>query len=207
MRCATQVVANAVVADREGFDAFVIGHFQDSGLVETRSAVGIPVIGMGEATMLHACTLGRTIGLITIDPQFIPWHQDQIARYGLGDRVVAVRALSIGVAEFMAAFGDPDAHKDAVRRFEQEALPLVEAGVEVIVPAGGLPAALLRDHKNFTIGGAVVLNSIAVTAKQSEMAVKLRYIDGTNTSRAGTFVRPSDEALKEFLDLTARGNA
>jgi len=41
MRCAREVICNAVRAEREGYDAFVIGHFQDAGLYEARSAVGI----------------------------------------------------------------------------------------------------------------------------------------------------------------------
>jgi Asp/Glu/hydantoin racemase len=92
-RCAAQVIANALGAERAGYDAFVIGHFQEPGLAEARAAVGIPVIGLGEAAMLHALTLGRRIGLVTINPLFIPYHQDQIARHGLQQRVVAVAAL------------------------------------------------------------------------------------------------------------------
>ena len=34
MRCAREVICNAVRAEREGYDAFVIGHFQDAGLYE-----------------------------------------------------------------------------------------------------------------------------------------------------------------------------
>lgn len=57
-RCAAQVIANTLTAQERGYDAFVIGNFQDAGLAEARSAARIPVIGLGEATMLHACTLG-----------------------------------------------------------------------------------------------------------------------------------------------------
>ena len=57
-RCAREVICNAVRAEREGYDAFIIGHFQDAGLYEARSVVDIPVLGMGEASMLHACQLG-----------------------------------------------------------------------------------------------------------------------------------------------------
>ncbi len=53
MRCAREVICNAVRAEREGYDAFVIGHFQDAGLYEARSAVGIPVVALGEASMLY----------------------------------------------------------------------------------------------------------------------------------------------------------
>src|SRR5579875_299249 len=92
-RCAAQVISNAIAAERAGYDAFVIGHFQEPGLRETRAAVRIPVIGLGEATMLYGCTLGGKLGLVTINPVFIPYHEDQIRRHGLQDRVVAVRAV------------------------------------------------------------------------------------------------------------------
>src|SRR5271166_3449380 len=51
MRCAREVICNAVKAEREGYDAFIIGHFQDAGLYEARAAVNIPVVALGEATM------------------------------------------------------------------------------------------------------------------------------------------------------------
>ena len=51
-RCGREVICNAVRAEREGYDAFVVGHFQDAGLYEARGVVDIPVIGLGEATML-----------------------------------------------------------------------------------------------------------------------------------------------------------
>ena len=39
-RCADQAIRNALTAEREGYDAFVIGHFQEPGLTECRGAVG-----------------------------------------------------------------------------------------------------------------------------------------------------------------------
>lgn len=51
IRCAREMICNAVQAEREGYDAFIVGHFQDAGLYELRKVVDIPVIGLGEATM------------------------------------------------------------------------------------------------------------------------------------------------------------
>ena len=67
MRCAREVICNAVRAEREGYDAFVVGHFQDAGLYEARSAVGIPVVALGEASMLYSCQLGQRSGIVTIN--------------------------------------------------------------------------------------------------------------------------------------------
>jgi len=70
-RCAAQTIRNALEAERAGYDAFVIGHFQEPGLLEVRGAVDIPVIGLGEASMLAALSMGRRLGLVTIDPAFV----------------------------------------------------------------------------------------------------------------------------------------
>jgi Asp/Glu/hydantoin racemase len=60
-RCAAQVIRNAIRAEQQGYAAFVIGHFQEPGLHECKVSVSIPVVGLGESTMLYACTLGRKI--------------------------------------------------------------------------------------------------------------------------------------------------
>ncbi len=67
-RCAAQVIGNALAAEKAGYDAFVIGHFQEPGLIEIKGAVDIPVIGLGEANLLAALSMGGRLGLVTIDP-------------------------------------------------------------------------------------------------------------------------------------------
>jgi allantoin racemase len=146
-RCAAQVIANALSAERAGYDAFVIGHFQEPGLAEARAAVGIPVIGLGEAAMVYALTLGRRIGLVTINPLFIPYHQDQIAQHGLQQRVVAVAALAAEVAQFNKAFDDERERARLRDAFIDQAWPMLDSGVDVIIPAGGYPMLLFAREK------------------------------------------------------------
>lgn len=200
MRCAAQAVRNAMQAERDGCDAFLIGHFQDSGLHEARASTGIPVLGLGETTMLHACTLGHRIGLVTIDPYFIPWHQDQVVRYGLERRVIDVRAMrSFGVADYARACVDEDVFAQILAEFERAAEPLLDAGAEVLIPAGGLPALVLSRRAGLTVGGAVVLNGVPVLAKLGEAAVRLQGLGVPEASRRRSFARPSDAAAAEFL--------
>lgn len=198
-RIAAQVIRNALEAEEQGFDAFVVGHFQEPGLNESKAAVDIPVLGLGESTMLHACTLGRKIGLVTINPIFIPWHEDQVVRYGLQQRVVGVRAVNTDVDDYMRGFEDPAAYEAVREQFRKQAGPLLDMGVEVLVPAGGLPMLLFSREKGFAIGGATVLNGITVTSKMAEAAVKLKRLDGTSVSRAAWFAKASPETVQEFL--------
>jgi allantoin racemase len=199
-RCARQVIRHAVEAEQEGYDAFAIGHFQDGGLYEARATVDIPVLGLGETAMLYACTLGQKIGLVTINPVFVPMHEEQIRRYGLTSRIVAVKAIETDPAMLVRAFSDKRTFDTVLRQFRAQVEPLVANGVEVVIPAGGLPSLLFSRIKNFRVGRAVVLDCIAVLAKTAELAVALQRFNGTGASRLATFQKPSAKALKEFLD-------
>ena len=198
-RCAAHVIRNTIEAEKQGFAAFIIGHFQEPGLHESKATVGIPILGLGEATMLYACTLGRKIGLVTINPIFIPWHEDQVIRYGLKEQVIGVRAINTNVGDYMRAFEDPKVYEEIRDQFCRQIEPLLDMGVEVIIPAGGLPMLLFSRERGFTIGGAIVLNGITIVTKMAEMAVKLYRLDGTSVSRASWFSKASPEAVQEFL--------
>src|SRR5262249_20598057 len=138
-RCAAQTIRNALDAEREGYDAFVIGHFQEPGLLEIRGAVDIPVVGLGEATLLAALSMGRQLGLVTIDPVFIDWHERQVRAHGLDQRVTGVRAIHVDLASFMRAFTDDASYALVRADFVEQVRPLVAAGGGGIIPAGGPP--------------------------------------------------------------------
>src|SRR5947199_3361412 len=122
-RCAAQVIGHALEAEKASYDAFVIGHFQEPGLIEIRSSVDIPVIGLGEANLLAALSLGYRLGLVTIDPIFIPWHDRQVRMHGLGERVVGTTALKMSLPAFMKAFTDEDAYATVRAGFVAQVKP------------------------------------------------------------------------------------
>jgi allantoin racemase len=195
-RIGAAFVRGAVNAARQGYDAMAITHFQDAALAEVKSVADMPVLGLGETTLFHACTLGRKLGLVTINPAFVPWHEDQVIRYGLQQRVVGVRAVNASVKDFIDAFATPRALKKLKPLWERECRALLAAGADVIVPAGGLPMMLFSGE----IDGAPVVNGITLIAKSAEMAVKLRRQAGMFTlSRRSSYAKPPEKALKEFL--------
>jgi allantoin racemase len=198
-RCAAQTIRNALEAERAGYEAFVIGHFQEPGLLEIRGAVDIPVVGLGEATMLAALSMGRRLGLVTIDPVFIDWHERQITAYGFRERVTGVRAIQVDLPGFMRAFTDEASYAQVRANFVEQVRPLVVAGAEVIIPAGGLPMLLFARECPFVIDGALVLNGIAVVAKAAEMALALHRLTGTVVSRRGTYAKASPQCVEEYL--------
>jgi Asp/Glu/hydantoin racemase len=150
--------------------------------------------------MLHACTLGRRVGLVTINPVFVPYHEDQIAGHGLAERVVAVRSIEAQVSDFNRAFDDESLYQRMRDEFVRQAKPLLDAGVDVIIPAGGYPMLLFSREQSFTIEGATVLNGLPVALAAAQGAVQLKRLNGTATSRRSAFGLPVPEAIKEFRE-------
>jgi Asp/Glu/hydantoin racemase len=200
-RFSREVIRGAVQAEREGYDAFFMNHFQDVGLYDARASVNIPVLGLGEATLLHACTMGRKLGLLAINPAFIPTHAEQIHRYGLQQRIAGIRAINANIGDYMEAFASPTKKAELWAVFEREARRLIDAGADIIVPTGGIPMMLLGNEAGANVDGAPIVNGVTVVIKAAEMAVKLKRLGFPTASRhpQSGFALPSPQALEEFL--------
>ena len=70
-------------AERNGYDAFIIGCYLDTGLQRARSLVDIPALGVTETSMLVACTLGRKFSMATNPtlPESIPVYAKNCLPY------------------------------------------------------------------------------------------------------------------------------
>jgi allantoin racemase len=205
-RCAIQVIENALAAEQAGYDGFVVGHFQDPGLYEARSALRIPVVGAGEATLHLAAQLGRRIGLVSIDPVFEVWHLEQAERYGLRERIAGIAGLGAVPADFAAAFAGNDAAYQRLKStFEACARPLVERGADVIVPAGVLVGLLMARERGLAVGHAPVVDCSAVALKSAEMWVALHKSSGLEPSRGPSFALAPERAIKDFRDFVTNG--
>lgn len=205
-RCAALAIDRCIEAQAQNYDAFVIGHFQDGGLYEARSAVRIPVVGTGEATLHFAAQLGRRLALVSIDSVFEVWHYEQAERYGLRDRISGVVGLGFAPEDFNPAFAGDAAALTRMRAvLEAKARPLVDAGADVVIPAGVLPAMLLCQQRGYTVGHAPVVNCAAVTLKAAEMAVALHRLDGLEPSRGPSFALAPERAVADFRAFVARG--
>jgi allantoin racemase len=83
--------------------------------------------------------------------------------------------------------------------FEAQGMPLVEAGAEILIPAGGIPMLLFSAIKGHRVGDAPVINGIPIVVKQAELAVKLRELTGLQVSRAGDYIKAPPEIIEEFM--------
>jgi allantoin racemase len=201
-RCSITAVANAIRAEEQGFDAFVFGHFQEPGLYEARSACAIPVVGIGEASMLWASQMGGRIGLVSIDPVFTAIHQEQADRYGIGGRLSGVVGLGVTVEGFEAAFaGDDRARQQLDAQFATSARQLIAGGADVILIAGGLYGLLIADQRSPSIDGVPVVSCTPIGLAWAQMAVGIHRTTGQVASDGPAFARASSRARADFLAL------
>lgn len=93
-----------LAANQDDAAGFVIACFGDPGLHALRDQTRLPVVGIQEAAVMTALTLGQRFGVIAIMPASIPRHLRAFGAMGVLDRLAGDRALGLGVADL----ADPD---------------------------------------------------------------------------------------------------
>lgn len=84
----------AVRAERDGYDAVLIDAFPDYGLNAIKSALNIPVVGAGQATMTLATMLGRRFSIVTVWPRsFEHLYHSHLKDCGLSDHCASIRFI------------------------------------------------------------------------------------------------------------------
>lgn len=78
---------------------YVIACFGDPGLHALRDQTALPVLGIQEAAVMTALTLGQRFGVIAILPGSIPRHLRAFGSMGVLDRLAGDRALGLGVGD------------------------------------------------------------------------------------------------------------
>ena len=198
-----EVVEKVIEAERQGYDAAVVGCFLDPGVQKARGIVDIPVIGLCESTIHFACQLGRRFGVVTLNTQStIDGIEDNIIRYGLKDRVItrSVRGHSMSTFDaFTKGVEDPKIVADDVVKTAKEC---VEEGANVVV-IGCFGLSVFCTSAGVTSVNETVplVDCLSVAVKTAEMVVDLRKQLGLPfMSRTGAYVLPRE---KEFSRVRA----
>lgn len=200
LRGAVNCVRAALEAQEQGYEAFVIGHFQEPGLYEARSAVDIPVIGLGESVLLWSAHLGRRLGLISVDSVFETLHYEQVEALGLGSRLVGVRALNATYEEFEGAF-DPEGYAILRSRFDRVAAELVDEGADVLIPAGGLFGMASAREFDYRVKGVPVVPSLLIALEWAQMTTRITNRTGVKPSERSSFRPAPPQAIDDFRSL------
>nr|WP_280514464.1 aspartate/glutamate racemase family protein [Chthonobacter albigriseus] len=181
------VIEAAAAAEAEGFEAFIVACFDDTGVEAARCRVGIPVLGICEAALLMTSPLAKRIAVVTTMARAIVPLTELVHRYGLSGRVT-VYAADIPVL----ALEDPAS--DASARIEAEIAKALAAGAEAIV-LGCAGMADLADRLQQTFGVPVV-DGVTAAVTVAEGLGRLRR----RTSKRGTY---APAVPKPYIGLLA----
>lgn len=116
-------------AERDGYDAAVIGCFYDPGLHEAREiSERLVVTAPAESAMHIATTLGHSFSILVGRKKWIPKMHENVVKYGFEKKLASFKSLEMGVHDFQV---DPP---ETERRMTAAAREAVERdGAEVIV--------------------------------------------------------------------------
>jgi allantoin racemase len=175
-----------MLAEKRGtFDAAIVAAFGDPGLGGARELFDVPVVGMAEAAMLVACTLGRSFAIVSFSKSLEPWFAEIVAWHGLSGRCAAIRTLD-------EAFGSIDDVQD-----EKEGLlvdlanrAVADHAADVVVLAGAPLAGLANKIRERV--PVPLVDGIQAAVTMAEGLVRLKPRKAT----AGTYRRPGPKASK-----------
>ena len=201
--CERFVCEGAINAEKNGYDAFTIGCYLDTGLQIARSLVDIPVLGVTETAMLASCLLGKKFGVVTITPSMQEHIWDEAINCGLEKRTAAVLAIDPPVMEYQMEGSKEEA--DLVEKsFLQTCEKALEAGADVIIPGEGVINEFLYDRGVRSYRSIPILDANAVMWQFAVTYAKLKQMSGVTTSRRMAYMSPPAELIEKLQGIHTR---
>ncbi len=184
-------------AEKDGYDAFVLGSFSEPFLPELRSVLNIPVTSMAESSTLVACSLAEKFAFISLVPASARRLKTIIDKHGLGMRVSGYYALPRPITEpaLNAAFEDPT---DLIANFTQAAQTAINEDADLVIPAEGVLTEVLFSSGVRTIDKATVMDCVGATLCHTQMLVHLQQRGGLTVGRRWAWQSPPEELLERI---------
>lgn len=198
-----QCLNNMLKAEKEGYDAFIIGCSSDVGMDEGREMLSIPVVGIGHNSFYMAAMLGELFAIVTCLPVTAERYRQNLVRYGLQNKHRGSYIFSITEEEMAKILKEPE---PVAEKFKAVAKKAVADGASVIVPLPAMISQLFYKTGGLTnLDGALVLDPVAVAVKFAEMLADLKKL-GIEVSRMlGVYGSPGKELLKKIHETYGPG--
>lgn len=179
-------------AEKENFDAAIIGCFYDPGLREAREiAEKLVVTAPAEASMHIAVTLGQRFSIIVGRTKWIPLMRENVIKYGFQDHLASFQAIGMGVLDLQM---DPEETK---RRIVQAAEKAIEQdGAEVIILGCTHQFGFYQELQGAL--GVPVIDVALAALNYAEFLVDLRNKHGWYFNKKNEYLSPSHEEIEAW---------
>lgn len=186
-----EMVKRACQAEKQGYDAFIIGCASDMALVECRSMVSIPVIAPTEACSYIAATLGYKFSIIDLQYATRPVIEGAVRNTGLLSKLASIRSPEGMDAAKSAKLTSEDPLK-AVQVYRSEMKKaIVEDGAEALIVSCMLTSAFLTEHGLYEVDGVPIIDLLAGSLKMAEIMIDLHREYGTKVCKNTVYRAPS----------------
>ncbi len=187
-----EILKSIKKAEKDGYDAAVIGCFDDPALYVAREICKTMfVTAPGEAAMQIASTLGGSFSIIVGRDKWIPQMRDNVRKYGHIERLASFRSLGLGVLEFQA-----DPIKTAKRMREEIQKAIEKDKAEVILLGCTMEFGFFKElQKEF---GVPVIDVMLAAFKHAEFLAELKQNMGWFTSKILTYAPPPAEEIRQW---------
>lgn len=175
-------------AEREGYDAAVMGCFYDPGLKEIREVLTtMPVVFPEETCTYLASTMGDKFSILVAEKKCIPAMSDNLERYGLGKKLASFVSLDMGVLEFQR---DPAITQHRIMTAGKRALT---DGAEILILGCTMQYGFARTMQDAL--GVPVLDAAVTSFKYAEFKADLRQRYGWSHSKRCAYESPKIEEI------------
>lgn len=159
------VVREVIRANQEGFSGVIINCFDDPGLEASREVSEIPVLGIGETSLMVALLLGYSVAIISVGRDCRTLYRRRASQLGIEKRVVYVSCINVPILDLRK-----DVEK-VVKLLVEEVEQAMRQGVDVAVLGCSGLIGLANVVSRST--GIPVVDPTLVTLKVAEALLKL----------------------------------
>ncbi|MFC1579779.1 aspartate/glutamate racemase family protein [Thermodesulfobacteriota bacterium] len=194
-----EILNRLIKGKKKGYDAAIIGCYCDPGLREARGLLDIPVVGLSEAAMMFAQTIGGRFACVTVWESYVPMMERNLRLYGFENRAISnrpIRYFNLEWPKLLDAFkGDG---KGLIQDFESIALSCVEDGADVVIVGCAYlgPALTLSGYTHVGRSKVPVIDCTSTGVAMAEAMAGLHQRMGMTPSRSKTSPYPSPPPKK-----------
>lgn len=179
-------------AEKDKYDAAIIGCFYDPGLLEAREiSEKMCITAPAEASMHIASTLGHKFSIIVGRDKWIPKMMNNVVTEGFRDKLASFKSVGLGVNDF---------HRDeklTEKLLKQAAIEAVEKDrAEVIILGCTMQFGFYKELERYL--GVPVIDAMIAPLKYAEFLVELRQKIGWTHSKKGGYETPPTSEIKDW---------
>jgi allantoin racemase len=180
-------------AEKEGFDAAIVGCFYDPGLKEAREVTEhMPVVFPEETCGYLAATMGNRFSILVGRRKWVPAMRDNLERYGLAGRLASFKTLDMGVLDFQQ-----DPRETYKRMFKLGREALEADGAEVLILGCTIEFGFAEKLQQEL--AAPVLDATVTPFKYAEFKAELKQKFGWSVSKIGGYESPDEQEIATVL--------